>query len=97
MTRLLVGTIPGPVLPLQGSTDLNQLKIAALQVRFDYLCKLYDLKCSEAAHLRRQLIELDGLCAGLAEDLEAAYALQDQGAAALAAQAAQEVDDERHR
>lgn len=97
MTSLIVATIPGPVLPFSGSTDLNLLKIAALQSRLDYLLKLYNLKIAEVAELRQRFAGLEELCDGLAADLEAAYALHDQGAEALAALAAQEVDDGRDR
>jgi hypothetical protein len=97
MTALIVGTIPGPVLPFSVSTDLNLLKIAALQTRLDYLLKLYNLKIAEVAELHRRYADLEELCDGLAADLEAAYALHDQGAGALAALAAQEVDDGQYR
>lgn len=89
--KLTVGPIPVPALRFDHHSDLNLIKIEALQSRLDYLLKLYNLKCQETAELRRQLAELETLCAGLAADLEAAYALHDQGAEALAALAAQEV------
>jgi hypothetical protein len=93
-THLIVGTIPGPALPFDAHSDLNLIKIEALQSRLDYLLKLYNLRCAEVAELRRQIAEQEELCAGLADDLEACYALQDQGAEALAALAAQEVGEE---
>jgi len=96
-TSLIVGTIPGPVLPFDQHSDLSVIKVRALQCRLDYLARLYALKCAELAELHRRFADLEELCDGLAADLEAAYALHDQGAAALAALAAQEVDDGRNR
>ena len=90
-THLMVGTIPGPALPFDAHSDLNLIKIEALQSRLDYLLKLYNLKCQEIAELRQRMVDLEELCDGLAADLEEVYSLHDQGAEALAALAAQEV------
>jgi len=91
MPNLLVVEIPGPVGVLTNKTDLNAVKVDVTLARLSTPQSVCLLQEQEIKALRREVAELKALADGLASDLEAAYDLQDQGAAALAALAAQEV------
>lgn len=80
----LVDGVPGPVIPFNPATDLQCAKIDALLARVRTLQSVCALQAQEILGLRRELLAERELADSLAADLEAAYALQDQGAAALA-------------
>lgn len=92
MPNLLVADIPGPVAVLHDKTDLNAVKVDVTLARLHTLQSICLLQEQEIKSLRREVADLTTLCDELAAELEAVYGLQDQGAAALAAIAAAEVD-----
>ena len=88
--NILVKGIPGPVIPFCGTTDLQKAKIDALLARVRTLQSICALQMQQIKELRRDLDERTALADELAQELESVYGLQDQGACALAAVAAEE-------
>ena len=93
MPNLLVAEIPGPVAALTPQTNLNVVKVNVALARLHTLQSVLLLQEQEIKTLRREVADLTALADELAAELEAVYGLQDQGACALAALAAWEVDD----
>jgi len=92
MNKLIVGDIPGPVVGFDNKTNLQNVKIQVLIARVNTLQSVCALQAAEIVELRRALAGCRELADELAQELEAVYGLQDQGACALAAAAAAEAE-----
>ena len=88
---------PIPAIPFDEHTNLDAEMVNNLITRLRSYQAALKARIAEVAELRAQVAALQVICDGLAEDLEAVYDCQDQGARALAAQAAEEVRDEQDR
>lgn len=83
-----------PAIPFDPHADLTAAMVENLIQRLRGTQEALARRIAEVAELRTQVAGLQSLCDRLAEDLEACYECQDQGARALAAE---EVHDGQDR